>query len=61
VNVYPASIEAVLRRFPEIAEVRSTVSWTDSMRTLAIEVEAPYRDTTPHSWSRVCRTTCGPR
>lgn len=39
VNVYPASIEAVIRRFPEVAEFRSTVSWAGSLRSLSVEVE----------------------
>jgi phenylacetate-CoA ligase len=39
VNVYPAAIEAVLRRFEEIVEFRSTVSRSGALRSLAIEVE----------------------
>jgi phenylacetate-CoA ligase len=39
VNVYPTAIEAVTRRFPEIAEFRSTVSRAGAMRSLALEVE----------------------
>jgi phenylacetate-CoA ligase len=40
VNVYPGSIESVVRRFAEVAEFRSTVSLTGTMRALAVEVEA---------------------
>jgi phenylacetate-CoA ligase len=40
VNVYPASIESVVRRFSEIGEFRSTVSWTGSMRSLSVDIEA---------------------
>ena len=40
VNVYPASIESVVRRFPEVAEFRSTVSWSGAMRSLAVDIEA---------------------
>jgi phenylacetate-CoA ligase len=40
VNVYPASIESVVRRFAEVVEFRSTVSWAGSLRSLSIEVEA---------------------
>ena len=40
VNVYPASIESVVRRFPEVVEFRSTVSWTGSMRLLSVDIEA---------------------
>jgi phenylacetate-CoA ligase len=39
VNVYPAAIESVVRRFPEIVEFRSTAAYTGSMRTLSIEIE----------------------
>jgi len=40
VNVYPASIEAVLRQFPEVAEFRSIISRTGTLATLTIDVEA---------------------
>ena len=40
VNVYPASVEAVLRRVPEVAEFRSTISRTGTLATLTIDVEA---------------------
>jgi phenylacetate-CoA ligase len=39
VNVYPTSIEAVVRRFAEIVEFRTTVSQTHAMRTLTVEIE----------------------
>jgi len=39
VNVYPTAIEAVVRRFAEVAEFRSTVSQANAMRSLSIEVE----------------------
>ncbi len=39
VNVYPAAIEAVVRRFVEIVEFRSTASRSGSMWSLSIEVE----------------------
>ena len=39
VNVYPASIEAVVRRFPEVVEFRTTVSQVGAMRSLAVEIE----------------------
>jgi phenylacetate-CoA ligase len=39
VNVYPSAIEAVVRRFAEIGEFRSTVSRSAAMRSLAIDVE----------------------
>jgi phenylacetate-CoA ligase len=40
VNVFPASIESVVRCFPEIVEFRSTVSRVGPMRALAVELEA---------------------
>jgi phenylacetate-CoA ligase len=39
VNVYPASIEAVVRRFPEVVEFRTTVSQASAMRSLLVEIE----------------------
>jgi phenylacetate-CoA ligase len=39
VNVYPASIEAVVRRFPEVVEFRTTVSQPGAMRSLTVEIE----------------------
>lgn len=39
VNVYPTSIESVVRAVPEIVEFRSTVSQPGAMRTLSIEIE----------------------
>lgn len=39
VNVYPTAVEAVVRRFPEITEYRSTISTRDSLHALDIELE----------------------
>ena len=39
VNVYPTAIEAVVRRFPDVVEYRSTVSTSDMLHTLTIELE----------------------
>ncbi len=39
VNVYPAAIEAVVRRFDEVLEFRSVVSRRETLTTLAIEIE----------------------
>jgi phenylacetate-CoA ligase len=39
VNVFPGAIEAVIRRFPEIVEFRSTVLHGGAMRTLSIDIE----------------------
>ena len=39
INVYPTAVEAVVRRFPEVTEYRSTVSTRDSMHALGVELE----------------------
>jgi phenylacetate-CoA ligase len=39
VNVYPTSIESVVRSIPEIVEFRSIVSQPGVLRTLSIEIE----------------------
>ncbi len=39
VNVFPSSIEAILREFPSVAEFRMTASRQGSLDQLAIEVE----------------------
>jgi len=39
VNVYPAAIESVVRRFPEILEFRSTASRAGAMWSLGVEIE----------------------
>jgi phenylacetate-CoA ligase len=39
VNVYPAAIEAVVRRFPDVVEFRSTVSTRDPLPSLTLEIE----------------------
>jgi len=39
VNVYPASIESVLGRFPEIVEFQSRVSSAGAMRSLSVDIE----------------------
>jgi phenylacetate-CoA ligase len=41
VNVYPSSIEAVLRTFPEIDEFRIIVTRVDELDEIAVEVECP--------------------
>jgi phenylacetate-CoA ligase len=39
VNVYPAAIEAVIRRFDEVAEFRSIVSRDSALRAIRVEVD----------------------
>jgi len=43
VNIYPAAIEAVVRRFPEVVEFRTTVSLGGTLRSLAVELEPSPR------------------
>ena len=57
VNVYPASIESIVRRFPEVAEFRSTVSRAGSLRALTLEIEPIQRDRPP---TRSCGTRLAP-
>jgi phenylacetate-CoA ligase len=40
-NVYPSTLEAVIRRFAEAAEYRIEIDQTASLTALRIEVEAP--------------------
>jgi phenylacetate-CoA ligase len=45
VNVYPTSIEAVVRSFPDVVEFRTTVTEGHAMRALSVDVElAPHGD-----------------
>ena len=45
VNVYPTTIESVVRGFAEITEFRSTVSRAGALRSLSVEIEmAPAAD-----------------
>jgi phenylacetate-CoA ligase len=41
VNVYPSSIEDVLRGFPEVEEFRITVTRVDELDEIALELECP--------------------
>ncbi|MCH7686297.1 MAG: phenylacetate--CoA ligase family protein, partial [Planctomycetes bacterium] len=45
-NLFPSSLEAILREFDEVAEYRITVQTVRSMQHLKIEIEpAPNTDT----------------
>ncbi len=46
VNVFPSSIEAILREFPEVEEFRATAQRDGEMDSLRIEAEDPYNE--PH-------------
>ncbi|MGE3579650.1 MAG: phenylacetate--CoA ligase family protein [Vicinamibacterales bacterium] len=39
VNVYPTAVEAIVRRFADVAEFRTVVSMEGPLRTLAVEIE----------------------
>ncbi|HEV2458232.1 MAG TPA: AMP-binding protein [Ktedonobacterales bacterium] len=41
VNIYPSSVEAALRTFPDIDEFRLVVSRVDELDEIAVEVECP--------------------
>jgi phenylacetate-CoA ligase len=44
VNVYPSAVEAVVRRFTDIAEYRATVARTGALRELSLEIEVSLED-----------------
>lgn len=51
-NVYPAAVEAILRRFPDVAEFRIVIDTTRPLADLRIEVEpTPAADA-----ARLCET-----
>ena len=61
VNVYPAGIEAVVRRFPEVVGVPIDGVAAGSLRALALEIEAGdrrHRRPTSRSCSAGRRTNC---
>jgi phenylacetate-CoA ligase len=43
-NLYPSAIEAIIRRFPEVAEYRIIIDHTGSLADMRIEIE-PVNDT----------------
>ena len=47
VNVFPASVEQILRGFPEVVEFRTTAFKQGAMDQLKIEVEATVDDIEP--------------
>lgn len=52
-NVYPSSLEAILRRFDEIAEYRIEVRTVRSMEHLKIEIEPTAEAAEPHNVDRL--------
>ena len=59
-NVFPSSVEAVLREFTEVAEFRMTVREKDSMQHLVIEIEPntelQHRDTVSALLAKIGKT-----
>ena len=47
VNVYPAAVESVVRRFAEVTEYRATVAQVGALRELSIELELGPGNVTP--------------
>ena len=47
VNVYPASVEAVVRHFDDVVEFRSIVSRAGAMRSLRVEIEVAATTSDP--------------
>ena len=59
-NVFPTAVEAVLRRFPEVAEFRCTINEDGALTQVSVEVEpAPQCAGGPRSaWSNVLEPRC---
>lgn len=55
VNVYPTAVEAVVRQFAEVVEYRSTISTTDALSTLVIEIELDPSEASDHVAARVAQ------
>jgi phenylacetate-CoA ligase len=53
INIWPSSIEAVLRRFPAVVEFRTTVDATKAMADIRIEVELDPAVDDPEAERRV--------
>ena len=49
VNVYPAAVESVVRRFAEVTEYRATVAQAGALRELSVEIELGPGNITPSS------------
>lgn len=57
INIWPSSIEAVLRRFPTVVEFRTTVDSTKAMVDIRIEVELDTDVVDPETEQRVIEDT----
>jgi phenylacetate-CoA ligase len=58
-NVFPAGVESVIRRFPEIAEFRVTIVGTGALAEMKIEIEPTTPDTDPTLCDRLARAVHG--
>ena len=53
VNVYPTAIEAVVRQFTEVVEYRSTISTTDALSNMVLDIELDSAAGSDHIADRV--------
>ena len=53
VNVYPTAIEAVVRQFTEVVEYRSTISTTDALSNMVLDIELDPAAGSDHIADRV--------
>ena len=53
INIWPSSIEAVIRRFPNVVEFRTTVDATKAMSDVFIDVEFDTAVTDTESERRI--------
>ena len=53
INIWPSSIEAVIRRFPNVVEFRTTVDATKAMADIFIDVEFDTAVTDTESERRI--------
>lgn len=54
-NLYPAALEAVVRRFPEVAEYRVTIDRSGPLAAVRVEVEPAPAAVGNHVADRVAR------
>jgi phenylacetate-CoA ligase len=54
-NVFPAGVESVIRRFPDVAEFRVTIIGTGALAEMKIELEPTTSDIDPALADRVAR------
>jgi phenylacetate-CoA ligase len=54
-NLYPSSLEAVIRQFPEVAEYRVAITHTGALAEVQIAVEPYHESNGPELVERVAR------